>query len=188
MTDFRADRFQGRSTTLTQPSFLSRRVSYAAGTSTSGTRWVMTKDGSIAPRSISASSGWRSIRGRRGLRAVAVGGGPGRAAAHIVRVLRDAPVVPHIAEALIVALVTVEIRAFASRCRLRVRALIRGRARGGLAALIIGGLGPATGEQQEDAGEAMISRGDPCSRRAGGAPRTGVGSPRTRVLAAPGVA
>ena len=43
---------QGFSTTLMQPSFLSRKVLYSSGPSSSFARWVMTKDGSILPSSI----------------------------------------------------------------------------------------------------------------------------------------
>ena len=48
---------QGVRTTFTQPSFLSRKVRYAAGASSSLRRWVMIAEGSICPASILSRSG-----------------------------------------------------------------------------------------------------------------------------------
>jgi hypothetical protein len=44
-----ASNSQGLSTTLMQPSFLSRKVLYSSGPSSNLARWVMTNDGSISP-------------------------------------------------------------------------------------------------------------------------------------------
>jgi hypothetical protein len=50
---------QGLSTTLMQPSSLSRKVLYISGPLESGTLWVMTNDGSMSPPSIRRRSGSR---------------------------------------------------------------------------------------------------------------------------------
>jgi hypothetical protein len=47
---------QGLSITLMQPSCLSRKVLYISGPRSSGTLWVITKDGSISPFSIRSRS------------------------------------------------------------------------------------------------------------------------------------